>query len=152
MRLAGRQRGGSQGGPCPGLDRQAVRLGGGLPLRRPSGPGVRWAGLHAREPGRTLLPGVARRPDLGGDLRDPAADRCPGPREAGRRAGCRRGMSADLPAATERPQIDLHALFAPRSVAVVGASPRWDIAPTVRDNLLTMGSSTRCYFAVSYTH
>lgn len=55
-------------------------------------------------------------------------------------------MSADLPAATERPQIDLHALFAPRSVAVVGASPRSDIAQTVRDNLLTMGSSTRCYF------
>ncbi len=55
-------------------------------------------------------------------------------------------MSADLPAATERPQIDLHVLFAPRSVAVVGASPRSDIAQTVRDNLLTMGSSTRCYF------
>ena len=46
----------------------------------------------------------------------------------------------------ERPAIDLHALFAPRSVAVVGASPRSDIAQTVRDNLLAMGSATRCYF------
>ena len=46
----------------------------------------------------------------------------------------------------DRPPIDLHALFAPRSVAVVGASPRSDIAQTVRDNLLTMGSTTTCYF------
>jgi acyl-CoA synthetase (NDP forming) len=50
------------------------------------------------------------------------------------------------PPASERPSIDLHALFAPRSVAVVGASPRSDIAQTVRDNLLAMGSSTTCYF------
>ncbi len=54
-------------------------------------------------------------------------------------------MTAE-PAATDRPPIDLHALFAPRSVAVVGASPRSDIAQTVRDNLLIMGSQTRCYF------
>ena len=47
---------------------------------------------------------------------------------------------------TERPSIDLQALFAPRSVAVVGASPRSDIAQTVRDNLLALGSSTSCYF------
>ncbi|HEY2888491.1 MAG TPA: acetate--CoA ligase family protein [Candidatus Limnocylindrales bacterium] len=47
---------------------------------------------------------------------------------------------------TGLPPIDLHALFAPRSVAVVGASPRSDIAQTVRDNLLTMGSATTCYF------
>jgi acyl-CoA synthetase (NDP forming) len=46
----------------------------------------------------------------------------------------------------DRPAIDLKALFAPRSVAVVGASPRSDIAQTVRDNLLTMGSATTCYF------
>ncbi len=47
---------------------------------------------------------------------------------------------------TERPPIDLQALFAPRSVAVVGASPRSDIAQTVRDNLLALGSATTCYF------
>ncbi len=45
-----------------------------------------------------------------------------------------------------RPDIDLRALFAPRSVAVVGASPRSDLAKTVRDNLTVMGSATRCHF------
>jgi acyl-CoA synthetase (NDP forming) len=43
-------------------------------------------------------------------------------------------------------QLDLRPLFAPRSVAVVGASPRSWIAETVRDNLRIMGSETRCYF------
>ncbi len=43
-------------------------------------------------------------------------------------------------------EIDLRPLFAPRSVAVVGASPRSWIAETVRDNLRTMGSATRCHF------
>ena len=42
--------------------------------------------------------------------------------------------------------IDLRPLFSPRSVAVVGASPRSWIAETVRDNLLMMGSDTRCHF------
>ncbi len=42
--------------------------------------------------------------------------------------------------------IDLRPLFAPRSVAVVGASPRSWIAETVRDNLRVLGSSTRCHF------
>ena len=42
--------------------------------------------------------------------------------------------------------IDLRPLFAPRSVAVVGASPRGWIAETVRDNLRVMGSETRCHF------
>ena len=42
--------------------------------------------------------------------------------------------------------IDLRPLFAPRSVAVVGASPRTWIAETVRDNLRLMGSATRCHF------
>jgi acetate---CoA ligase (ADP-forming) len=42
--------------------------------------------------------------------------------------------------------IDLHPLFAPASVAVVGASPRSWIAETVRDNLVAMGSATRCHF------
>ena len=42
--------------------------------------------------------------------------------------------------------IDLRPLFAPRSIAVVGASPRSWIAETVRDNLVVMGSATRCHF------
>lgn len=42
--------------------------------------------------------------------------------------------------------IDLRPLFAPRSVAVVGASPRSSIAKTVRDNLIALGSETRCHF------
>ncbi len=42
--------------------------------------------------------------------------------------------------------IDLRPLFAPRSLAVVGASPRGWIAQTVRDNLRVMGSETRCHF------
>ncbi len=42
--------------------------------------------------------------------------------------------------------IDLRPLFAPRSIAIVGASPRSWIAETVRDNLRTMGSATRCHF------
>jgi acetyltransferase len=66
----------------------------------------------------------------------PAAD---GPTTADR-------PTTDPPTTVGRPPIDLHALFAPRSVAVVGASPRSDIAQTVRDNLLTMGSPTTCYF------
>ena len=54
--------------------------------------------------------------------------------------------SGPAPHAEQRPPIDLAALFAPRSVAIVGASPRSDIAQTVRDNLRTMGSATSCYF------
>ena len=42
--------------------------------------------------------------------------------------------------------IDLQPLFAPRSIAVVGASPRSWIAETVRDNLRVTESSTRCHF------
>jgi acyl-CoA synthetase (NDP forming) len=42
--------------------------------------------------------------------------------------------------------IDLRPLFAPRSIAVVGASPRSWIAETVRDNLRVMDSATRCHF------
>ncbi len=42
--------------------------------------------------------------------------------------------------------IDLRPLFAPRSIAVVGASPRSWIAETVRDNLRVLGSDTRCHF------
>ena len=42
--------------------------------------------------------------------------------------------------------IDLRPLFAPRSIAVIGASTRGGIAKTVRDNLVVMGSETRCHF------
>ena len=49
---------------------------------------------------------------------------------------------ATVPAGT----IDLTPLFAPRSIAVVGASPRSWIAETVRDNLRVTGSATRCHF------
>ena len=49
-------------------------------------------------------------------------------------------------AETDRPPIDLRPLFAPRSIAVVGASPRSDLARTVRDNLAVLGSATRCHF------
>jgi predicted CoA-binding protein len=52
----------------------------------------------------------------------------------------------DVPVTTEPGVIDLRPLFAPRSVAVVGASPRSWIAETVRDNLGTMASPTRCHF------
>jgi acyl-CoA synthetase (NDP forming) len=42
--------------------------------------------------------------------------------------------------------LDLRPLFAPRSIAVVGASPRSWIAETVRDNLRATASPTRCHF------
>ena len=44
------------------------------------------------------------------------------------------------------PPIDLRPLFAPRSIAVVGASARGGIAATVRANLGVLGSETRCHF------
>ena len=44
------------------------------------------------------------------------------------------------------PPIDLRPLFAPRSVAVVGASARGGIAQTVRANLEVLGSATRCHY------
>ncbi len=44
------------------------------------------------------------------------------------------------------PAIDLRPLFAPSSIAVVGASPRSSLARTMRDNLVLMGSDTRCHF------
>ncbi len=42
--------------------------------------------------------------------------------------------------------IDLRPLFAPRSIAVVGASPRSGIAKIVQHNLTVMKSATRCHF------
>jgi acetate---CoA ligase (ADP-forming) len=56
-------------------------------------------------------------------------------------------VTAPGPAAAPSPrQIDLRPLFAPRSIAVVGASPRGWLGATVRDNLAAMGSATRVHF------
>ena len=52
----------------------------------------------------------------------------------------------DPGAASFPPPIDLRPLFAPASIAVIGASPRSSLALTVRDNLARMGSETRCHF------
>jgi len=53
-------------------------------------------------------------------------------------------VAADGPG-SER-SFDLRPLFAPRSIAIVGASPRDDLATTIRDNIPRVGSATRCYF------
>jgi acyl-CoA synthetase (NDP forming) len=53
---------------------------------------------------------------------------------------------SSIPSRVVAPRIDLRPLFAPASIAVVGASARGGIAQTVRDNLVTLGSTTRCYF------
>ena len=53
--------------------------------------------------------------------------------------------TGDVPAALA-PAIDLRPLFAPRSIAVLGASPRNTIGLTLRDNLRRMGSVTACWF------
>ncbi len=55
-------------------------------------------------------------------------------------------MAAEPTPAAGDGTIDLRPLFAPRSIAVVGASPRSWIAQTVRDNLRTTDSATRCHF------
>lgn len=44
------------------------------------------------------------------------------------------------------PPIHLRPLFAPRSIAVVGASARGGIAKTIRANLQVLDSATRCHF------
>jgi acyl-CoA synthetase (NDP forming) len=60
-------------------------------------------------------------------------------------AGAEAGEVA--PAAPRTPRtIDLGPLFAPRSIAVVGASPRSGIAKIVQHNLAVMKSATRCHF------
>ena len=56
-------------------------------------------------------------------------------------------MTDTAPGASPSPaDIDLRPLFAPRSIAVVGASPRGWLGPTVRDNLAIMRSETRIHF------
>jgi acetate---CoA ligase (ADP-forming) len=56
------------------------------------------------------------------------------------------GTSAATTRAATTSTIDLRPLFAPRSVAVVGASPRSDTARIVRDNIARVGGSARCHF------
>ncbi len=55
-------------------------------------------------------------------------------------------MSSPEPLPAGAPAIDLRPLFAPRSIAVIGASPRGWVGSTLRDNLRVMGSETRCHF------
>ncbi|HET9852781.1 MAG TPA: acetate--CoA ligase family protein [Candidatus Limnocylindrales bacterium] len=57
-----------------------------------------------------------------------------------------KASEATTPGAARHPEIDLRPLYAPRSVAVVGASPRSDLARTMRDNIAKVGSETRCFF------
>lgn len=59
--------------------------------------------------------------------------------------GAATGASAATPGSTAR-GIDLRPLFAPRSIAIVGASSRSDLARTMRDNIPRVGSATRCHF------
>ena len=56
------------------------------------------------------------------------------------------GAPAAVPAGGSRRAFDLDRLFAPRSIAVVGASLRSGIATTVRDNIALIGGSQPCYF------
>jgi acyl-CoA synthetase (NDP forming) len=65
---------------------------------------------------------------------------------AGAAPGGRRAAGPARDDRTEPPRIELGALFAPRAIAVVGASPRSGIAETVRDNLARLRSTTRVYF------
>ena len=67
----------------------------------------------------------------------PAAGSGPGPAAT---AAATEGSTA------QSPSLDLRPLFAPRSIAVVGASPRSGIAQIIKHNLTVMGSATRCHF------
>ena len=77
---------------------------------------------YMRTQRRRALPArAARRPHLGGHERDPAGDRRPRPREARRRDDARGGQ-ARQPVPRVTAARDLQPLFAPRAVALVGAS------------------------------
>jgi acyl-CoA synthetase (NDP forming) len=60
-------------------------------------------------------------------------------------AGAEAG-EVEAPAPTTPRTFDLRPLFAPRSIAVVGASARSGIAKTVQNNMAVMKSATRCHF------
>ncbi len=57
-----------QARPREGVHRQAVRVRGRVPVRRPRCPGLRRPRLHARVPGRAVPARAARRPYLGGHV------------------------------------------------------------------------------------
>ena len=61
---------------------------------------------------------------------------------AQRQAGERRGTHRP---ATERSTVDLRPLFAPRSIALVGASPTSDTVGIFRRNIERLGGATRCH-------
>jgi acyl-CoA synthetase (NDP forming) len=46
----------------------------------------------------------------------------------------------------EKRTVDLRPLFAPRSIALVGASPGSDTARIMRDNIARIGAATRCHY------
>jgi len=76
-----------------------------------------------------------------GGLRRSSGSSSPGPWRSGASGGLWLEGSA-VRGKDHRPD----AAFAPRSIAVVGASSGVGIAETVRDNLLVTGSPTRCHF------
>lgn len=85
---------------------------------------------------------------MSGTVAEPNA---PGARTAagaGTPAGSSKPSGASMPAngAAGSRTFDLRPLFAPRSIAIVGASPRSDLARTMRDNIPRVGSETRCFF------
>src|SRR6185295_5686043 len=140
---------GSQGRPRQGVAGEALRVRSRVHLRRPGRAGLRWARLHARQPGRALPPRAGRRPHLGGHQRDPAADHRPLPGAARRRPGGRMSVASTASEAapsTRSRAIDLRPLFAPRSIALVGASPSSDTVGIFRRNIERLGGATRCHF------
>jgi acyl-CoA dehydrogenase len=68
---------------------QVLRLGDGLPRRRPCGAGARRRRLHARQRGGAVVPRRAGVPHLRGHLANPADDHRPRPAAAARAAGRR---------------------------------------------------------------
>ena len=79
--LAGRHGRGPEGRPCQGVAGQAVRLGGGVPVRRPRRAGLRRSRLHAGVRGRSgssgssASTGSGRAPRRSSDSSSPARSR-----------------------------------------------------------------------------
>src|SRR5512143_4006326 len=122
----------------------ATAPGSPTPARtaRSSTPRRRWPSCSRRRP-PIAVPTGSSRSSAGADT---CAGSRPSARKARRRPGGRVTHSAATSSASTTGTIDLQPLFAPRSIAVVGASPRSWIAETVRDNLRVIGSSARCHF------